>query len=119
SQPVVGPPAAGVLELAVRRSLGSNPGAFAMRPSSLPPTVALAALITLALTPASVYGQGAAQAPVQAPAAAPPPAAAPAAPPPGPYKIVPITLPPALNDPTFEEFRKKLAELAKANDRAA
>ena len=93
-----------------------------MRPSRLSPTVVLAALVTVALVPASVLAQAPSQAPSPAPAPAPaqPPAAAPAqAPPPGPYKTVPITLPPAVNDPSFDDFRKKLAELAKSKDRAA
>src|SRR5882724_10795981 len=36
----------------------------------------------------------------------------------GPYKPVPITLPTATNDPSFENFRKRLAEIAQ-KDRAA
>jgi hypothetical protein len=39
--------------------------------------------------------------------------------PPGPYKPVPITLPPPLNDPSFDDFRKRLAEVAQNKDRAA
>jgi len=46
-----------------------------------------------------------------------PPQAAPV--PPGPYKPVPITLPPPLNDPSFGDFRKRLAEVAQNKDRAA
>jgi hypothetical protein len=37
----------------------------------------------------------------------------------GPYKPVPITLPTAMNDPSFEGFRKRLAEIAQKKDRAA
>ena len=37
----------------------------------------------------------------------------------GPYKPVPITLPEAMNDPSFENFRKRLAEIAQKKDRAA
>ncbi len=91
-----------------------------MRPSRLSPTVsptvALAALIAVALAPASVSAQAPSPAPSPAPSQAP--AAAPA-PPPGPYKPVAITLPPALSDPSFDDFRKRLAELAKSKDRAA
>jgi hypothetical protein len=46
-----------------------------------------------------------------------PPPAAPV--PPGPYKPVAITLPPQLNDPSFDEFRRRLAEIAQNKDRAA
>jgi hypothetical protein len=37
----------------------------------------------------------------------------------GPYHPVPIKLPPAMNDPSFEAFRKQLAEVAEKKDRAA
>src|SRR5947199_405106 len=37
----------------------------------------------------------------------------------GPYKPVPITLPPAVNDPSFATFRNQLADIAKNKDRAA
>jgi len=37
----------------------------------------------------------------------------------GPYKPVPITLPETMNDPSFESFRTRLAEIAKKKDRAA
>ena len=37
----------------------------------------------------------------------------------GPYKPVPITLPAAMKDPSFDEFRKQLAEIARKKDRAA
>jgi hypothetical protein len=37
----------------------------------------------------------------------------------GPYKPVPIELPPAMNDPSFEAFRKQLAEVAEKKDSAA
>jgi hypothetical protein len=36
----------------------------------------------------------------------------------GPYKPVPITLPQALNDPSFDDFRKRLAEVARNKDRS-
>ena len=53
----------------------------------------------------------------QAPAPAPPQAAPPVAP--GPYKPVAIILPVPVPDPSFEPFRKQLAEIAKKKDRAA
>jgi hypothetical protein len=70
----------------------------------------------LAVAPATVMAQS--QQPAQPKA---PPQAAPAqpAPPPGPYKPVTITLPPALNDPSFDAFRKQLGEAAQKKDRAA
>jgi hypothetical protein len=37
----------------------------------------------------------------------------------GPYKPVPIKLAPAINDPSFDAFRKQLAEVAQKKDRAA
>jgi hypothetical protein len=37
----------------------------------------------------------------------------------GPYKPVPITLPQPMNDPTFDEFRKQLADIARNKDRGA
>jgi hypothetical protein len=48
------------------------------------------------------------------PAAAPPPTSAL-----GPYQAVPITLPPPMNDASFEAFRKRLAEVAQRKDRGA
>jgi hypothetical protein len=36
-----------------------------------------------------------------------------------PYKAVAITLPPPLNDPSFDAFRKQLGEIAQKKDRAA
>jgi hypothetical protein len=35
------------------------------------------------------------------------------------YKVIPITLPPAFNDESFEVFRKQLADIAQNKDRAA
>jgi hypothetical protein len=59
-------------------------------------------------------------APSLAQAPAPPPAQGqPPQPPLGPYKQVAITLPPALNDPSFDAFRKQLADIAQKKDRAA
>jgi hypothetical protein len=59
----------------------------------------------------------------QAPAQSPPPSnqapQQPAQAPLGPYKPVAITLPPALNDPTFDAFRKQLGAIAQKKDRAA
>jgi hypothetical protein len=49
------------------------------------------------------------QAPAQPPASAPP----------APYKAVTITLPQPLDDPSFEAFRKQLADIAQRKDRAA
>jgi hypothetical protein len=39
--------------------------------------------------------------------------------PPKPYKAIPITLPAPANDPSFEAFRKQLADIARQKDRAA
>jgi hypothetical protein len=66
---------------------------------------------------AAALGPVMAQAPTQAPA--PPPAQAPSQALLGPYKPVPITLPAALNDPSYDTFRKQLAEIAQKKDRAA
>ncbi len=91
-----------------------------MRPprlSSTPFVVATVLTIAGALAPIAASAHqllAQAQRPAQAPAAAPP-----AAPAPGPYKPVAITLPPALNDPSFGAFRKQLAEIAQKKDRAA
>jgi hypothetical protein len=38
---------------------------------------------------------------------------------PGPYKTVAVTPPQAINDPTFEGFRKQIGEAAQRKDRAA
>src|SRR5713226_294835 len=84
-----------------------------MRHPRVPSIVLITAVIAGALTPAAVTAQILAQAPPPAQQA---PAPAPA---PGPYKPVAITLPAALNDPSFDAFRKQLAALAKKKDRAA
>ena len=55
----------------------------------------------------------------QAPAPAPAPSQAPPQVTPGPYKAVPIVLPVPVPDPSFEPFRKQLADIAKKKDRAA
>jgi hypothetical protein len=39
--------------------------------------------------------------------------------PPGPYKAIPVTLPPRQNDASLEAFRKELGDIAKKKDRAA
>ena len=74
--------------------------------------VVAALVIAGVLAPTSSFAQ--AQPPAQTPAPAPAPA-----PPLGPYKPVAITLPPSVNDPSFEAFRKQLAEIANSKDRAA
>ena len=76
------------------------------------------------LTTAVIFGQNFAFAQTEAPSQTPPPAApAPSLQPPspalGPYKPVPITLPKSVSDPSFEAFRKELAEIAQKRDRAA
>src|SRR5258708_28042212 len=83
-----------------------------MRRPRLSSTHIVAAALALAgaLAPMPVMAQ--AQPPAQPPAQAPPPVL-------GPYKPVPITLPPAVNDPTFGTFRDQLAELAKNKHHAA
>ena len=39
--------------------------------------------------------------------------------PPGPYKAVPVTLPPQQSDASFDAFRKELADIAGKKDRTA
>ncbi len=68
--------------------------------------VATALVIAGAFAPRSVPAQA-------------PPAQAPAPMVAGPYKPVPIILPVPVADPTFEPFRKQLADIAKRKDRAA
>src|SRR5262245_7078662 len=91
-----------------------NLGRTAMRHPRLSFTHLVAAALVIAgvFAPASIFAQ--AQPPAQAPAPAPAPA-----PPLGPYKPVAITLPPSVNDPSFEIFRKQLSDIAKNKDRAA
>src|SRR5262249_17616764 len=87
-------------------------GGPARRPPGLPRAHAVAPALVI----------GGARAPRAGPPHPPPPAQAPAQSPPtalGPYKPVPITLPPGVNDPTFATFRTQLAEIAKNKDRAA
>ncbi len=71
---------------------------------------AAALLIFGALAPGLVTAQAqqAAQPPAQAPSAAP-----------GPYKPVPVTLPPAMNDPSFDTFRKQLTQIGQQKDRTS
>ncbi len=89
-----------------------------MRPSCLPPTLVVATALVIALVPGSAMAQSQAQAQPKAQPPAQSPAPAPALAP-GPYKPVAITLPAALNDPSFDALRKQLAEIAKKKDRAA
>jgi hypothetical protein len=66
--------------------------------------VAAALAVAGMLAPASLSAQGQGQ---------------PHAPVIGPYKAVPIKLPPTMSDPSFDAFRKQLAEIAQKKDRAA
>jgi hypothetical protein len=76
------------------------------------PAFAVAALLSAAaFAPSAVGAQ--AQQPAQSPAPVQPSAV------PGPYKPVPIRLPPPLNDASFESFRQQLAQIAQKKDRAA
>jgi hypothetical protein len=93
--------------------MGSNLGERAMLPSRLSTTLFVTAMLAVALAPAAVMAQAQQKAPPPAPAQPPP------APPPGPYKPITITLPPAMNDPSFDAFRKQLGEIAQKKDRAA
>jgi hypothetical protein len=78
-----------------------------MRHSYLSSTMVAAALALAAALPAgSIFAQT--EPPAQMPSAAL-----------GPYKPVPITLPTPMNDPSFDSFRKQLAEIAQRKDRAA
>ena len=70
--------------------------------------VAAALAITAVLAPVSLSAQGQPQG-----------QGLPPAPVIGPYKPVPIKLPAAMNDPSFDAFRKQLAEVAQKKDRAA
>ena len=69
-----------------------------------------AALVIAGVFAPTVFAQAQPQA--QAPAQAPAPAL-------GPYKPVAITLPPSVNDPSFEAFRKQLGAVAEKKDRKA
>jgi hypothetical protein len=93
-----------------------------MRYPRLPSTmiVATALVIGGALAPLPVPAQQAPAQP-QAPAQSQVPAQpqAPAAVKPGPYNVVAIKLPTPVGDPSFEAFRRQLADIAKKKDRAA
>jgi len=71
-----------------------------MRALSFPSILIVATALVLAgaLVPGAVMGQ---------------------APAPGPYKPVPITLPAAMNDPSFEAFRRQITQITQKKDRAA
>ena len=80
--------------------------------------------LIVTLTIADAVGSNFAFSQTEAPSQTPPPATpAPSVQPPspalGPYKPVPITLPKTISDPSFEAFRKELAEIAQRRDRAA
>src|SRR5262245_9382036 len=89
---------------------GSDSGDIAMRHPRLALTsfVAAALTITAVLAPVSLSAQGQPQGQDQPPASVI-----------GPYKPVPIKLSAAMNDPSFDAFRKQLAEVAQKKDRAA
>jgi hypothetical protein len=76
------------------------------------------ALLALPLT-CAVAGIVQAQQPPAPPKASPPVPLPMQEAPPGPYKAVAITMPPAVNDASFEAFRNELAEIAKRKDRGA
>ncbi len=87
----------------------------------LSPIVLSALLVTVAFSPASAQaprpgqpGKPPQQAPAKPQAQPAPPPVAPAKP----YKAIAIKLPTPLNDPSFEAFRKQLADTAKRKDRA-
>jgi hypothetical protein len=95
-----------------------------MRRPVAPSIILITAVLAGAFAPVSIAAQVLAQA--QPKAQAQPPgkgpaqqAPAPAPLPPGPYKPVAIMLPAPLTDPSFEPFRKKLADIAQKKDRAA
>jgi hypothetical protein len=69
----------------------------------------LASALLVAAGVQSIAQQPKGAAPAQAPAPAPPKA----------YKPVSIQLAPAMNDPSFEAFRKQLGEIAQRKDKAA
>jgi len=78
--------------------------------------VPAALTVVAALVISATFAPSLAQAPAPSPQSpSPPPTQAPL----GPYKPVAITLPPQLNDPTFDAFRKRLGDIAQKKDRAA
>src|SRR5208282_3186967 len=86
-------------------------------------TLAVSAFVALAAAPANAQAPRPGQAPPppgaqRGPAPPPPPQAQKQAPP-KPYKVIPVTLAQPSNDPSFEAFRKQLADIAKRKDRAA
>ena len=88
----------------------------------VPASLAVSALVALALAAAPANAQ--APRPGPPPPGAqrgqvPPPQQAQRPAPPKPYKVIPVTLPQPSNDPSFEAFRKQLADIAKRKDRAA
>jgi hypothetical protein len=82
----------------------------------IPSIVLISAVLVGALAPVTIATRVLAQAQPQSKA---PAQQAPAPLPPGPYKPVAITLPAPLNDPSFDEFRKKLADIAQKKNRSA
>ena len=72
--------------------------------------IAAALVVAGALAPVPVLAQG--QPPAHGQAHPPKPVI-------GPYKPVPIKLAPAMNDPSFETFRKRLGDIAEKKDHAA
>lgn len=77
-------------------------------------TLMLVALLTMTLVPEASRAQGSQQLPLPPGGFKPPPAA-----PVKPYKPVASTPPGPYNDPSFEAFRKQLADIAQHKDRAA
>ena len=94
--------------------VGSNPGEITMPHPCVFRIISTVAVAALLCVLAQVSAMAQAQPRTQPPA--PPPLQAPA---PGPYTPVPITLPPTLNDPSFDAFRRQLGEIAQKKDRPA
>jgi len=96
-------------------------GAFAMPHARL----AIPLILLSAVVAANLGAPAGAQAPRPGQQAPPPargqtqPAQPPQPAPPKPYKPVPVTLAQPHNDPSFEAFRKQLADIASRKDRAA
>jgi len=89
------------------------------------PAFALSAFVAIALTmpPAQAQAPRPGQLPPGPAQAAPPGPRGqqqpPPVAPPKPYKLIPVTMPQPLNDPSFEAFRKQLGDIANRKDRAA
>jgi hypothetical protein len=88
--------------------------------------LAIPLLLLSAVVAATLDSPAGAQAPRPGQPGPPPPARGQAQPvqppqpaPPKPYKAVPVTLAQPYNDPSFEAFRKQLADIASRKDRAA